>query len=138
MSQSDYLKYKKVSTQLKVDTNYKQPPVFESQNYLNYKQYVLENTITSSKTIYNKIVPSGRQRVFDMDKVVSSCPTMIECKDTNQRTNRVPMSAVYYTPTPQPLNWSARKNASNQKTGCKCVLNSVNTELNICSCKTSV
>jgi hypothetical protein len=137
MSQSDYLKYKRVSTQLRVDTNNKQPPVFESKNYLDFVEYNLENTITNKKVIYNMLTPSGEQIVFNMEKKVSNCPSFIGCKNTNARTNRMPMSSVYYTPTPQPLNWQQMKNKSDQKNGCKCILNSKYTNNNICSCKLS-
>jgi hypothetical protein len=57
MSQSDYLKYKRVSTQLKIDNNTsKQPRVFNSQDLLNYKQYSLENTITTNNININRII----------------------------------------------------------------------------------
>ena len=36
MSQSDYLKYKKIATQIKLDMSNNMPPVFESQNYINF------------------------------------------------------------------------------------------------------
>ena len=45
MSQSDYLKYKRLSTELQIQNNNKDeiPPVLTSQNYVYYKGYSLEN-----------------------------------------------------------------------------------------------
>lgn len=136
MSQSDYLKYKRLSVELRVDSSYnKMPPVLASHNYLDYKQYKLENTIVNRKTIYNRITPSGEQIVFNMNKIVTNCPNVSLCSNTQKRPNRIPLSQVYYTPKPLPLNIEQKKNARNQKNGCKCKLNSVNTEKYICSCK---
>jgi hypothetical protein len=148
MSQCDYIKYKKITTLLAVDTKTKQPPVLNSQDYSDYKEYILENTVANNKTIYRRITPTTSQVVLDMEKNKSlvqdmgtsleNCPSFLLCKNTNLRTNRVQMSSVYYTPTPKPLNLHQRKNASNQKTGCKCILDSVNTNSNVCSCKLGV
>jgi hypothetical protein len=150
MSQSDYIKYKKITTKLAVDTKAKSklPPVLNSQDYSDYKEYVLENTVANSKTIYRRITPSTSQVVLNMEKnkalvedmgtSLENCPSFLLCNNTNLRKNRVPLSGVYFTPTPQPLNWRQKKNAANQKTACKCILNSVQTNSNICSCKLAV
>lgn len=148
MSQSDYIKYKKVTTVLAVDKGTAQPPVLDSQKYSDYKEYVLENTVANSKLVYRRIVPSNTQIVLDMEKKKSAvqnmgtstvvCPSFLLCKNTNQRKNRVPLSSVYFTPIPQPLNWQQTKNASWKKTGCKCILDSKYTNANICSCKLAV
>ena len=102
----------------------------------------------NSKTIYRRITPSTSQVVLNMDKKkaliqnmatsIYNCPSFLICKNTNTRPYRIPMSGVYYTPTPKPLNWQQKKNALNEKTGCKCILNSVYTNSNICSCKLAV
>jgi hypothetical protein len=148
MSQSDYIKYKKVSTVLEVDKGSNQPPVLDSQNYSKYKEYVLENTIANNKIVYRRITPSTTQVVLDMEKKKSLvqnmgtstivCPSFLLCKNTNLRSNRLPLSSVYFTPTPQPLNWKQTKNASWKKNGCKCILDSQYTDANICSCKLAV
>ena len=146
MSQSDYIKYKKINTVLQVDANDNFLPVLNSQEYSDYKEHVLENTIANSKTIYRRITPSTTQVVLDMDKNKSlvqnmgtyssdetipidsiigltgmngpqgqeeptgpqgvnvNCPSFIMCNGTNNRPYRVPMSDVYFTPTPQPLH----------------------------------
>ena len=134
MSQSDYLKYKRVSTALKIDGNDKLP-VFDSQNYVNYKQYALENTIDNTSVLYNRITPANRRVVFNMDKNATNCPTFIVCRNTNSRPNRVPLSTVYFTPTPMPRTILDTKAANNLKTECRCVLNSKYTNRYLCSCR---
>jgi hypothetical protein len=131
MSQSDYLKYKRVSTELKIND---QPRVFPTQEYIDYKQYSMENATKNTKITYNQLIPPNRKIIFNMEKKTSSCPTFIICKSTNTRTNRVPMSQVYFTPRPVP---TYVKQPSTAKTACNCMLNSVNNERNICKCKTS-
>lgn len=109
MSQSDYIKYKKTSTKLRIDNssvNNKEPPVFGSSDYIDFKQYHLENTINDTSLTFNYIVQDGRHLVFGMDKVVSTCPNFIDCSNTNLRPNRVPMLSSQFTPTPRPLNWN--------------------------------
>lgn len=148
MSQSDYIKYKKVTTVLSVDMSNNFSPVLDSQNYSDYKEYVLENTVANSKIVYRRIVPSTVHVVLDMEKTKSKvqnmgtsttdCPSFLLCKNTNQRPYRVPMSTTYFTPIPQPLNWQQTKNASLKKTACKCILNNSKTNANTCSCKLSV
>jgi len=138
MSQSDYLKYKKIATQIKLDMSNNMPPVFECQNYLNFKQYSLENTVKNTKTIYNKITPSGETIIFDMEINNNECPTVVKfpiCTNTNKRANRRVMSGVYFDPTPQPITIKELKNAKNQKKACSCGLNSKYTNPNLCKCK---
>ena len=144
MSQSDYLKHKKMSTRLRIDNDTtSQPPVFASNVLTQNQQYSLSNSITNTKPRYNQLVPSNTQLIFNMEKTVSNCPTFPVCKDTNLRTNRVPMTcrADPTVPTPEPLNiwnrgWDSDASASaNLKTGCKCILHSRHTDGNTCSCK---
>jgi hypothetical protein len=125
MSQSDYIKYKRVSNQLR---NEKQPPVLNSQTLIDFEQYALENTIINTVPALNRLVPTGSQRVFQMDKVVGNCPIFPVCQNTNLRTNRLPMSSVYFTPTPQPNNIKIVNNSATMRTGCDCTSN-------ICKCK---
>jgi len=138
MSQSDYLKYLRVSTQLSLDASKNQLPVFDPSTYLNYKEYVLQNTIINTSVTYNLIKPPGEVIIFDIEKNPKNCPTINECKNTNNRLNRIPMSSVYFTPTPQPLNWQQKKDASWKKNSCFCKLNSVKSLRYICNCKTKI
>ena len=138
MSQSDYLKYKRVSTRLRVDNNTtNQPPVFSSNVLTQNQQYSLTNSITNTKKRYNQLVPSGKQLVFNTEKVVTNCPTFPVCTDTNLRTNRVPMSCRSdpSVPTPAPLDIMTRNEAVNMRNECKCSLHKSHTDGNRCSCK---
>ena len=138
MSQSDYIKYKRVSTQLYLDASYNQSPVFTAQTYLDYEQFQLENTIKNWSNNYRLMTPSGEQIVFNMEKRVSKCPTFQICSGTNIRPNRVPLPQVYFTPKNLPLNWRKKNKASNLKNECICSLNSINTLKYACRCKTAV
>jgi len=148
MSQSDYIKYKKIATTLAIDMNTNMLPVLNSQDYSDFKELVLENTVANSKTIYRRVTAPTSQVVLNMDKnetlvqnmgtSLNNCPSFLMCNNTTKRPNRVPLSKVYFTPTPQPLNWKQHKNASYLKTGCKCILNSTNTNKNICKCKIAI
>jgi hypothetical protein len=133
MSQSDYIKFKRVSTVLRKND---QPPVMETKNYVDFKEFTLVNSIPNTKVIKNLLTLPNRQIVFDMSKMVSNCPSFPLCENTNMRTNRIPMSGVYFTPTPQPKTIKDTKNATHMKNACKCILNSKNTDTNICSCRT--
>ena len=104
MSQSDYTKYKRVGTQLRIDSSWNHLlPVLSPQQYLDYKQYTLENTIINTKPLYHMQTPSGEINVFGFNRKTTNCPTFITCKNTNLRPNRVALSPVYVDPTPQPL-----------------------------------
>lgn len=141
MSQSDYIKFKKISTQLSVDNstaqnnviNSQNAPVLESQNYTDFVEYALENKIANTKIIYHQITPPGKRIVMDMEKTITHCPSFIVCNGTNTRPNRRPMSQGYNNATPIPLSIKKTKNVSNQKNGCICAQNSAK-YTNSCKC----
>jgi hypothetical protein len=129
MSASDYIKYKRVGTQLRdvLPNSKKQAPVvFDDQMYIDFKQYTIENKIFDSKLIENSLIPTGSNLVFDMMKVVSSCPAFPICNDTHVRTNRVPMSEVYYNPQ-QPAKYVKQsiygEPAHLNNPACDCIVN---------------
>jgi hypothetical protein len=135
MSQSDYLKYKRVATILKIDNNTsKQPRVFACQDYTNFKEFTLENTIIDTDVRYNNLTPSGDVHIFGMNKSVTNCPTFPVCKNTNLRTNRVANSTVYFTPRPQPITIKKFNESTNMKTHCKCGVNAVHSKKYNCQC----
>jgi hypothetical protein len=137
MSQSDYIKYKRISKQLVVDSSFnKLPPVLTSQDYTNYAQYTVETTVKNTRPIYNRLTPSGAQKVFAMEKKVTSCPTFLLCKNTNTRPNRVPIINSYSVPTPQPLTIDQINESKSIRTACNCVVHSKYTNAGICKCKT--
>jgi hypothetical protein len=150
MSQSDYLKSKRISTQLRIDnqidagmTATNQPPLFTSNDLQNYKQYALTNTIVNTKPTLNRLTPKLRQRVYDMDKVVSGCPSFIVCKDTQNRNNHVLSSAGYFGATT--ANNTAKSSLvnirtywdnepANLKTECNCAVGNRTTDNYACAC----
>jgi hypothetical protein len=95
MSQSDYLKYKRVATQLKIDTL---SPVISNQEYTDFKQHTIESIITNNTTLQNVLQPPNTNIIFDMQMNVSNCPQFPVCKDTNTRTNREPLLGIYFMP----------------------------------------
>jgi hypothetical protein len=98
MSQSDYIQYKKLSTQLRL---YEESPVLAQGNYVLYKETSLENTIQPTKPIYNRLLPPTRSLIMGMEfSSRSNCPQFPVCTNTHLRTNRVPMSTVYSTCRP--------------------------------------
>ena len=100
MSQSDYLKYKRISTELKIN---KLDPIFHPNDYLSYKEFSLENSIINEKINYNQLILPNKNMVFNMEKNI--CPlTFNTCKNTDVRTNRKPLLKSQITPSPlQPL-----------------------------------
>ena len=148
MSQSDYLKSKRISTLLRIDNQKvnnvtKQPAVFTSQDLQDYTQYALMNTTVNTKPTLNRLTPKLRQRVYDMDKAVSGCPTFIICKDTQQRNNRVLSLGGYFGATT--ANSTVKSSLvnirtywdntpSNLKTECNCAVGNRSIDNNACAC----
>ena len=133
MSQSDYLNFKRVSNELKIN---KYTPVFNTKDYIELKEYSIKNNITNTKLTYKQLCQTGYHKIFNMEKKITNCPPFIVCRQTNQRPNRVPMLDVYFNPSSivPPVYI---KQPTNAKTACNCILDSVNTLSNICKCKTS-
>ncbi len=154
MSQSDYLKYKRISNQLRIDnqidagmTSTKQEPIFTSQNLMSYKQYALNNTIVNTKQTLNRLTLNSRQRVYDMDKKVSGCPTFIVCKNTQNRNNHVLSTGAYFGSTKANNStksslvnirtyWDSIPQPANLKNECNCAMGTRNTDSKLCACKT--
>jgi hypothetical protein len=93
MSQSDYIQYKKVANELRInetaDSVYPVDPVFNSRDYTDFKSYALETTVSNTKLNYNQLIPTGKKIIFNMEKNTSNCPTFPLCTNTNTRSNRV-------------------------------------------------
>ena len=89
MSQSDYIRYKKVSNQL-LEVN-KLNAILDSQDYTQFKQYYLESNIPNTNITFNQLNLQGYTNVFDINKKIKYCPTnnFIMCNNTNIRDNRV-------------------------------------------------
>lgn len=102
MSQSDYIKYKKVAVELQMQSKLR--PVIESGQYTRFKDFELENTILSNKLRYEKLQPSNTITVFGINQLhASNCARFQLCLNTNSRLNRVPLLGVYSNPIPLPL-----------------------------------
>lgn len=132
MSQSDYLRRKRISNMLRIDIA--EDPIYDSKKFLEFKQYQLENEITSSNINYNeRIVPDGKQLIFNMERTVTNCPSFILCTNTSQRPNRVAHSGRMCNDLP--LNWRDKNDLSNaKKPWCKCQLNRSTTDANKACC----
>jgi hypothetical protein len=93
MSQSDYIKYKRVAVELKEQA--KLNPVIDAGQYTGFKEFALENTILHTKLRYQKISQTSTVNVFGIELSSSrNCPTFALCRGTNSRVNRKPLSAV--------------------------------------------
>lgn len=88
MSQSDYIRYKKTTNQLKEVK--KLDPILASQDYISFKQYTLESTVINTLPTFNKLALPGQRIVFGMERKISSCPitNFAICNRTNLRPNR--------------------------------------------------
>ena len=103
MSQSDYLHHKKISLELKSQN--KLSPVLSGMNYTLYKQYSLEKNIKNTSKLYNQLVPTGTQVIFDIISTNSdNCPEFILCKNTNTRPNRIINTLIDFTHLQNMLN----------------------------------
>jgi hypothetical protein len=102
MSQSDYIKYKRVAVELKAQT--KLSPVIEAGQYTRFKDFALENTILSNKLRYDKLQQSNTITVFGITQLnAANCASFLLCSDTNKRVNRMPLLGVYSNATPLPF-----------------------------------
>ena len=97
MSQSDYIKLKKTGVKLGEQT--KHAAVYNSTDYTSFVNYSLEKSITNNKPTYNRLVPSGKQTIFDMElnESTPSCQNFVVCTGTDDRPNRVPLKEYQST-----------------------------------------
>jgi len=101
MSQSDYIKYKRVATELKELSTL--PSVIDAGQYTGFKEFSLENSIISNKINYAKLLPANSINVFGIQRFdAPNCAKFQLCLDTNSRSNRRPLRGVKTLPTPLP------------------------------------
>lgn len=130
MSQSDYIKFKRISTELRKGVT---EPVLSAQNYIDFKQYNIENNIVSTKPDYRQPSLLGVINIFDINRNVLFCPMFNTCSNTNTRPNRVPLPNVYFTPKYVP---KYVKHPVNEKNQCDCRINTKpNDKFAVCRCK---
>jgi len=103
MSQSDYIRYKRVAVELK-DQRKNLEPIINSGQYTNYKAFTLENTILSSKSEYTKLKQTASVNIFGMQiNNPSTCSVFTLCNGTNNRVNRRPLSGTQTVSQPLPI-----------------------------------
>lgn len=103
MSQSDYIRYKRLAVELR-DQSKNLAPVIESGQYIHYKSFTLENTILSDNTSYLKIMPPSSVNIFGMQmNHPSGCASFPLCHDTNTRVNRRPLLGTQSAAQPLPV-----------------------------------
>lgn len=90
MSQSDYIRHKKNSSILKINTqSVDLAPILTHGDYVQYKQYTLANAIQNNKATKNQLKTTGKHRVFHIEHNVSHCPTnFVLCRQTHTRFNK--------------------------------------------------
>ena len=86
MSQNDYLQWKRTTTVLKLQNEME--PVLLPNDYTEFKQYALETTIPNTKMTFHRLLSPNHRYVLEMDRVATTCPTFIVCRNTNTRPNR--------------------------------------------------
>jgi len=104
MSQSDYIKYKRVAVELQNQAK-NLAPVIDAGQYINYKAFTLENTILNTKQDdYTKLTPSNSVNIFGMQRNnPSQCSRFILCTGTNSRVNRKPLTGTQSYTQPLPI-----------------------------------
>ena len=103
MSQSDYIRYKRIAVELQNQSK-NLAPVIGSGQYINYKAFTLENTILSTTQTYEKIIPPSSVNVFGIQRNhPEDCSTFTLCSGTNSRVNRKLLLGVYSNAMPLQL-----------------------------------
>ena len=82
-SQSDYMKYKRVSVQLKNLIEY--PNVINSSSHTDFMGFQLENTITDTNIMYNKLLSPNYRNVFGMARFPQYCSQYALCYNKNSK-----------------------------------------------------
>jgi hypothetical protein len=112
MSQSDYIQFKRTATLLKENTLNK---VLTPREYTRYLQYNLETTVPNTKLQTSRLLPAGKQTVFDMELDVDGCAQFPACTNTHVRSNKT----LNTLRLPQPVTYIRLANGkilqSNQK-----------------------
>lgn len=112
MSQSDYIKYKKISNELKYLSKY--PGVLETGDYTRFLEYSSENANSNPKPSYNMLTQNTNKIIFGMEKNTTNCPsTFTICSNTQNRANRVLSKRSFLTKLPSRPLTSKQINSQN-------------------------
>jgi hypothetical protein len=99
MSQSDYIKYKKISRELKNLNDY--PSVLATGDYTRFLEYSSHNLYSNPKPSYNMLTQNTNKIIFGMEKNTTNCPsTFTICGNTNSRENRILSKRSFLTKLP--------------------------------------
>lgn len=115
MSQGDYLKRKKISTEINIDHETNHPAVYDSKDFTGYLSYSLGNNINNTNTQYNKILPDNIASIFDIEWSSVGCVNF-ECFKTDLRPNRVPRDGDKFSEHPH--TWDEIHNSTFDKKSC--------------------
>jgi hypothetical protein len=99
MSISDYLKYKRVTNEVKNLNEY--PSVLSASDYTDFKEFEIERKlayVNNTKGYMSQVNDNGS--IFGMSLKTSGCTAFPLCKQTHTRVNRIPMATIYSDPTP--------------------------------------
>jgi hypothetical protein len=93
MSQSDYIRYKRVSTTLRDlssnPTNF--PPIISQSDYTDFTNFTMVNTVVNTNINYNEILPTNTIKIFGIPVTnPTNCWTYPLCINTDKRPNRIP------------------------------------------------
>lgn len=104
MSQSDYLRYKRVSHVLREQE--KLPAVLSNNDYVQYKSFTIENKIQSDTYVYYKVLPPSLRIVWGMERPRAPQCAVFPVETPLQRLNQVPKLDRWLTTPARP--WAAK------------------------------
>ena len=105
MSQSDYIKHKKISNIIPSQI----PNVLQNKDYLDYKQYYLVNTIENTKETYNIVNIPNTNNIFGMNLRVNNCENKLPCQNdriSNKAYQRTCFSIMKAPGVSVPVNYA--------------------------------
>ncbi len=94
MSQSDYVKYRRVTRELKEMNTPADisgvPSVLSYDKYIQYKEFALEKSLSQEdKYDYDRLLPPTARTIFGLTRLdPTNCSTFGICTNTNTRPNR--------------------------------------------------
>jgi len=94
MSQSDYIRHKKMANILTDQENLGN--VLNAQDFTEFRTFVLSHTIDDSNVTYNQMVPENKRNVFNME-ITKNCPSIAFCTGTSDRPNRKTQSMPMFS-----------------------------------------
>jgi hypothetical protein len=125
MSQSDYIKFKRVSTILNNSKNL--PKKMNERDYLDYNQFTVENisnnTSPNTKITYNRLQlqPTVYQSVWNMDKVIDCSSYTVFCSLHPDTSNNI-ITGITQLPLNIKQIYAADESAQISKKLCACIL----------------